>query len=108
MQKEVIIDNHQHEKRLLQSAVEPLGQNSVEHLFLLSHYLCFEDRRVINFSFTLSDSHEWDIPDWEGLLARYEHCSFIPESDPETLWVFAGAEQSGNRNCVQVLHTTGN
>lgn len=54
------------------------------------------------------DSHEWDIPDWEGLQARYEHCSFVSESDPESLWVFGGAEQSANRNCVQVLRTTGN
>lgn len=52
------------------------------------------------------DSHEWDIPDsWEGLQARYEHCSFVSESDPESLWVFGGAEQSANRNCVQLLHT---
>ncbi|XP_062844787.1 rab9 effector protein with kelch motifs [Trichomycterus rosablanca] len=52
------------------------------------------------------DSHEWDIPEWEGLQARYEHCSFVPESDPTSLWVFGGAEQSSNRNSVQVLHTT--
>ncbi|XP_012669886.2 rab9 effector protein with kelch motifs isoform X2 [Clupea harengus] len=49
------------------------------------------------------DRHEWDIPEWEGLQARYEHCSFSPEGSPRSLWVFAGAEQSGNRNCVQVL-----
>ncbi|XP_017575835.1 rab9 effector protein with kelch motifs [Pygocentrus nattereri] len=60
----------------------------------------FSDSYVINL-----DGHEWDIPDWPGLQARYEHCSFVPESDPESLWVFAGAEQSGNRNCIQVLHT---
>uniref|UniRef100_A0A8B9JEA2 Rab9 effector protein with kelch motifs n=1 Tax=Astyanax mexicanus TaxID=7994 RepID=A0A8B9JEA2_ASTMX len=48
----------------------------------------------------------WDVPEWEGLQARYEHCSFVPETDPESVWVFAGAEQSGNRNCIQVLHTT--
>ncbi|XP_028829903.1 rab9 effector protein with kelch motifs isoform X2 [Denticeps clupeoides] len=50
------------------------------------------------------DRHEWDIPEWDGLLARYEHCSFVPESSRNTLWVFAGAEQSGNLNCLQVLH----
>ncbi|KAI4904798.1 hypothetical protein NFI96_020599 [Prochilodus magdalenae] len=61
----------------------------------------FSDSYIINL-----DTHEWDIPDWPGLQARYEHCSFVPESDPESLWVFAGAEQNGNRNCVQVLHTT--
>uniref|UniRef100_A0A9J7XKN4 Rab9 effector protein with kelch motifs n=1 Tax=Cyprinus carpio carpio TaxID=630221 RepID=A0A9J7XKN4_CYPCA len=52
------------------------------------------------------DAHEWDIPDWVGLQARYEHCSFVPESDPRSLWVFAGAEKNGNRNCVQVLRTS--
>ncbi|TSL28273.1 Rab9 effector protein with kelch motifs [Bagarius yarrelli] len=52
------------------------------------------------------DSHKWDVPDWDGLAARYEHCSFVSESEPESLWVFGGAEQSANRNCVQVLHTT--
>lgn len=32
----------------------------------------------------------------------------MSESDPESLWVFGGAEQSANRNCVQVVHTSGN
>ncbi|XP_048042656.1 rab9 effector protein with kelch motifs [Megalobrama amblycephala] len=58
----------------------------------------FSDSHMINL-----DSHEWEIPEWAGLQARYEHCSFVPESDPQSLWVFAGAEKSGNRNCVQVL-----
>ncbi|KAJ8286839.1 hypothetical protein GJAV_G00043870 [Gymnothorax javanicus] len=53
------------------------------------------------------DRHEWDIPEWEGLLARYEHCSFVPENNPNSLWVFAGAQQSGNRNCIQTLLTEG-
>ncbi|XP_066568975.1 rab9 effector protein with kelch motifs isoform X2 [Amia ocellicauda] len=58
----------------------------------------FSDSYIIDL-----DSHEWDIPEWEGLLPRYEHCSFVPESSPNSLWVFGGAEQSGNRNCVQVI-----
>ncbi|XP_051749902.1 rab9 effector protein with kelch motifs isoform X2 [Ctenopharyngodon idella] len=58
----------------------------------------FSDSYMINL-----DSHKWEIPEWAGLQARYEHCSFVPESDPQSLWVFAGAEKSGNRNCVQVL-----
>ncbi|XP_070990286.1 rab9 effector protein with kelch motifs isoform X4 [Oncorhynchus clarkii lewisi] len=62
----------------------------------------FSESHVINL-----DSHEWDIPEWEGLEARYEHCSFVPESCPQSLWVFAGAQQSGNRNCVQNLQLTG-
>ncbi|TKS84407.1 Rab9 effector protein with kelch motifs [Collichthys lucidus] len=52
------------------------------------------------------DNHEWDIPEWEGLDSRYEHCSFVPESDPQSLWVFGGAQQSGNRNCIQNLQLT--
>ncbi|XP_060768135.1 rab9 effector protein with kelch motifs [Neoarius graeffei] len=61
----------------------------------------FSHSSIINL-----DRHEWDIPDWEGLQARYEHCSFVSERDPESMWVFGGAEQSTNRNCVQVLRTT--
>ncbi|KAF3701987.1 Rab9 effector protein with kelch motifs [Channa argus] len=52
------------------------------------------------------DNHEWDIPEWEGLEARYEHCSFVPESSPQSLWVFGGAEQTGNRNCFQQIQLT--
>ncbi|XP_076019830.1 rab9 effector protein with kelch motifs isoform X2 [Genypterus blacodes] len=48
-------------------------------------------------------NHEWDIPEWKGLKARYEHCSFVPQSYPQSLWVFGGAQQSGNRNCIQNL-----
>ncbi|XP_018595848.1 rab9 effector protein with kelch motifs-like isoform X1 [Scleropages formosus] len=62
----------------------------------------FADCHVIDL-----DRHEWDEPEWPGLLARYEHCSFVPESSPQNLWVFAGAEKSGNRNCVQTLDVTG-
>lgn len=53
------------------------------------------------------DNHEWDIPEWDGLDSRYEHCSFVPQSYPQSLWVFGGAEQSGNRNCVQKLQHIG-
>lgn len=57
-------------------------------------------------SFSLShiinlDNHEWDIPEWEGLESRYEHCTFVSDSCPQTLWVFGGAQQCGNRNCIQ-------
>ncbi|TNM91771.1 hypothetical protein fugu_018782 [Takifugu bimaculatus] len=58
----------------------------------------FSDSHIINL-----DNHEWDIPDWESLESRYEHCSFVPASSPQTLWVFGGAQQTGNRNCVQKL-----
>ncbi|XP_029024330.1 rab9 effector protein with kelch motifs [Betta splendens] len=49
---------------------------------------------------------EWDIPEWEGLAARYEHCSFVPESCPQSLWVFGGAQQTGNRSCIQTIQLT--
>uniref|UniRef100_A0A8C9W507 Rab9 effector protein with kelch motifs n=1 Tax=Scleropages formosus TaxID=113540 RepID=A0A8C9W507_SCLFO len=65
----------------------------------------FADCHVIDLG---KNRHEWDEPEWPGLLARYEHCSFVPESSPRNLWVFAGAEKSGNRNCVQTLDVTGN
>lgn len=61
----------------------------------------------LNVLFPPLDSHEWDIPEWDGLDSRYEHCSFVPESHPQSLWVFAGAQQSGNRNCVQKLELKG-
>lgn len=59
------------------------------------------------FVFFPPDNHEWDIPDWESLESRYEHCSFAPASSPQTLWVFGGAQQTGNRNCVQNLQLNG-
>ncbi|XP_051835614.1 rab9 effector protein with kelch motifs isoform X2 [Antechinus flavipes] len=49
------------------------------------------------------DTHQWDEVDCEGLLARYEHASFLPLSTPGRIWVFGGADQSGNRNCLQAL-----
>uniref|UniRef100_A0A3Q3VJK5 Rab9 effector protein with kelch motifs n=1 Tax=Mola mola TaxID=94237 RepID=A0A3Q3VJK5_MOLML len=53
------------------------------------------------------DKNEWDIPEWEGLDSRYEHCTFVPESYPQSLWVFGGAQQSSNLNCIQQLKVTG-
>lgn len=61
---------------------------------------------VNGFPFSL-DNFEWDIPEWEDLDSRYEHCSFVPESNPQSLWVFGGAQQSGNRSCIQNLHLRG-
>ncbi|XP_068190642.1 rab9 effector protein with kelch motifs isoform X2 [Antennarius striatus] len=58
----------------------------------------FSNSHVINL-----DNHEWDVPEWKGLDSRYEHCSFVPDSCSQTLWVFGGAQQSGNRNCIQKL-----
>nr|ACO09334.1 Tip elongation aberrant protein 1 [Osmerus mordax] len=58
----------------------------------------FSESHVLNL-----DSFEWRLQDWKGLSARYEHCSFVTDSCPQSLWVFAGAEQNGNRNCIQNL-----
>ncbi|XP_053328992.1 rab9 effector protein with kelch motifs [Spea bombifrons] len=61
---------------------------------------CFSDAYILDL-----DSHTWDDADWEGLLPRYEHACFSPSSDPGSICVFGGAEQSMNRNCVQVLNS---
>ena len=49
-------------------------------------------------------THHWDLATSEGLLPRYEHASFVPSCTPHSIWVFGGADQSGNRNCLQVLN----
>ncbi|XP_075761816.1 rab9 effector protein with kelch motifs isoform X2 [Pelodiscus sinensis] len=59
----------------------------------------FSDAHIIDL-----DRHQWSMPGWMGLLPRYEHATFIPTSSPTSLWVFGGADQSGNRNCIQVLN----
>lgn len=63
----------------------------------------FSDSHIMNL-----DNYEWDSAEWEGLKARYEHCSFVPESCPQSLWVFGGARQTGNRNCIQNLQLADN
>ncbi|XP_053552181.1 rab9 effector protein with kelch motifs [Bombina bombina] len=60
---------------------------------------CFPEAHIIDL-----DAYEWDTPEWEGLLPRYEHASFISSSNLGSIWVFGGAQQSENRNCVQVLN----
>ncbi|XP_038960700.1 rab9 effector protein with kelch motifs isoform X11 [Rattus norvegicus] len=49
-------------------------------------------------------THRWDTATREGLLPRYEHASFLPSCSPHSIWVFGGADQSGNRNCLQVMN----
>ncbi|XP_077904332.1 rab9 effector protein with kelch motifs isoform X1 [Ictidomys tridecemlineatus] len=49
-------------------------------------------------------THQWDLATYGGLSPRYEHASFIPSCTPGSIWVFGGADQSGNRNCLQVLN----
>ncbi|KAL0623881.1 Rab9 effector protein with kelch motifs [Plecturocebus cupreus] len=48
--------------------------------------------------------HQWDLVTCKDLLLWYEHASFIPSCTPDSIWVFGGANQSGNRNCLQVLN----
>ncbi|XP_047380216.1 rab9 effector protein with kelch motifs isoform X1 [Sciurus carolinensis] len=59
----------------------------------------FSDVHTMNLG-----THQWDLPTCGGLLPRYEHASFIPSCTPGNIWVFGGADQSGNRNCLQVLN----
>lgn len=61
----------------------------------------------VPFFFFLPDNHEWDTPHWKGLEARYEHCSFVLESCLQSLWVFGGAQKTGNRNCIQKIQLSG-
>ncbi|XP_039767736.1 rab9 effector protein with kelch motifs isoform X2 [Ornithorhynchus anatinus] len=58
----------------------------------------FSDGHIIDL-----ERYEWKTTNWEGLLPRYEHASFIPSDSPGSIWVFGGADQAGNRNCLQVL-----
>lgn len=50
-------------------------------------------------------SLSWDTIDAPGFKARYEHSAFVPESEPHKIYVFGGADQSGNHNDIQVLDT---
>ncbi|KAF6733316.1 Rab9 effector protein with kelch motifs [Oryzias melastigma] len=58
----------------------------------------FSDTYAINL-----DDYEWNTLEWKCLKPRYEHCTFVTESNPQTLWVFGGAQQCGNRNCLQSI-----
>ncbi|XP_062929464.1 rab9 effector protein with kelch motifs [Mobula hypostoma] len=59
----------------------------------------FSDAHILEL-----DRHEWNVPEWKGLLPRYEHASFVPVTIPAGLWLFGGADECGNRNCIQVLN----
>ncbi|XP_041370079.1 rab9 effector protein with kelch motifs-like [Gigantopelta aegis] len=51
---------------------------------------------------------QWDTVDGAGLRARYEHMAFVPESQPNKIYIFGGADQAGNMNDIQCLDTTTN
>ncbi|XP_034048937.1 rab9 effector protein with kelch motifs [Thalassophryne amazonica] len=61
----------------------------------------FSHSHIINL-----DNNRWEMPEWNGLETRYEHCSFVPENNPQSLWVFGGAHQSANRSCIQNIQLT--
>ena len=50
-------------------------------------------------------SFSWDTIDSPGFKARYEHSAFVPQSKPSKIYVFGGADQSGNHNDLQVFDT---
>uniref|UniRef100_A0A670ZC02 Rab9 effector protein with kelch motifs n=1 Tax=Pseudonaja textilis TaxID=8673 RepID=A0A670ZC02_PSETE len=58
-----------------------------------------------NPSGSFADSYFIDLGKlgWVNLLPRYEHAAFVPTSRPNTVWVYGGASETSNRNCVQVL-----
>ncbi|XP_074654907.1 rab9 effector protein with kelch motifs-like [Tubulanus polymorphus] len=60
----------------------------------------FNDVRILDLE-TLS----WDICDAQGFTARYEHCAFTPDCDPRKIYVFGGAQQTGNVTNMQVYDT---
>lgn len=51
---------------------------------------------------------QWDIMDLPGFRARYEHAAFIPPSSPEKIFIFGGADNTGNMNDIQILDTVKN
>ena len=57
----------------------------------------FGETYVLNLA-----TFSWDICDHPGLKPRYEHSAFIPASQSESIYVFGGANQSGNHSDVQV------
>ncbi|XP_071881396.1 rab9 effector protein with kelch motifs isoform X2 [Anas platyrhynchos] len=58
----------------------------------------FADAHVLELG-----SLRWAQAGWSGLRPRYEHATFLPPCRPPRLWVFGGADQAGNRSCVQAL-----
>ncbi|KAK6194812.1 hypothetical protein SNE40_000361 [Patella caerulea] len=51
---------------------------------------------------------QWDTMDTPGFKSRYEHVAFVPEIHPDKIYIFGGADQTGNLNDIQVLDITTN
>ena len=49
------------------------------------------------------ETFNWELIEATGLRARYEHATFVPENQPSKVYVFGGADQSGNHNDMQVF-----
>lgn len=54
------------------------------------------------------NTFRWDFIDSPGFRARYEHAAFTPASQPSKIYIFGGADQTGNMNDIQVLDTNTN
>lgn len=62
-----------------------------------------------NPSCTFSDIYKLDLKSFswlkmcgDGLHSRYEHFAFTPCSEPNSIYTFGGASESGNLNSIQV------
>ena len=54
------------------------------------------------------NTQKWDLIDAPGFRARYEHAAFTPACHPNKIYIFGGADQTGNMNDVQVFDTDAN
>lgn len=45
----------------------------------------------------------WDFIDSPGFRARYEHAAFSPKSAPNKIYIFGGADKTGNMNDIQLF-----
>ncbi|XP_029775324.1 rab9 effector protein with kelch motifs isoform X2 [Suricata suricatta] len=84
------------------SYLPPVGDAKRGKVFIVGGadpYRSFSDVHTMDLG-----THRWDLAPCKGLLPRYEHASFVPSCAPHTIWVFGGADQSGNRDCLQVLN----
>ncbi|XP_047555311.1 rab9 effector protein with kelch motifs isoform X1 [Lutra lutra] len=85
------------------SYLPPVGDAKSGKVFIVGGadpHKSFSDVHILDLG-----TYRWDLAAVEGLLPRYEHASFVPSCAPHTIWVFGGADQSGNRNCLQVLNS---
>lgn len=53
-------------------------------------------------------TYSWEQIECSGLKPRYEHSAFVPKSKPNLIYIYGGANMSGNHNDVQVIDTTNN